>query len=323
MGILLLHQVWHRHGRPLRLPSAPACARIRVTLLENLDAAMSSALNRQIAEKLDEMAELLEAQGANPFRVRAYRRAAGALGELDRDLEAIAASEGLEGLTALPTVGKGIASAVWEMIHTGRWSQLDRLRGSLQPESLFQTVPGVGPALAERIHDELHVDTLEELEAAAYDGRLESLSGIGDRKLQALRASLAAMLGRTRRQPSHRQPDGPSVATLLEVDHLYREGAEDGSLPRIAPKRFNPRGEAWLPILHADRDGWHFTALYSNTARAHELGKVRDWVVIYFYDQDHEEGQHTVVTETHGALRGRRVVRGREPECRELYTASA
>ena len=284
---------------------------------------MPSALNRQIAEKLDEMAELLEAQGANPFRVRAYRRAAGTLGDLDRDLEEIAASEGVEGLVAIPTVGKGIASAVWEIVHTGRWSQLERLRGSLRPESLFQTVPGIGPSMAQKIHDELHVDTLEELEAAAYDGRLESLSGIGERKLQALRASLATMLGRTRRQASRTRPDGPKVDTLLEVDRRYLEGAGDGSLPRIAPKRFNPEGEAWLPILHAELDGWHFTALYSNTARAHELDKVRDWVVIYFYDQDHEEGQHTVVTETGGALRGRRVVRGREAECREYYRRSA
>jgi DNA polymerase/3'-5' exonuclease PolX len=156
---------------------------------------MSSALNKQVAEKLDEMAELLEVQGANPFRVRAYRRAAGALGELDRDLEEIAQSEGMEGLIALPTVGKGIAAAIWEMVHTGRWSQLERLRGSLQPESLLQTVPGIGPALAQRIHDDLHVDTLEELETAAYDGRLEGLQGIGGRKLQALRAALSTMPG--------------------------------------------------------------------------------------------------------------------------------
>ncbi len=280
---------------------------------------MTSALNRQIAEKLDEMAELLEIQGANPFRVRAYRRAAAALAELDRDLEDIAQSEGMEGLTALPTIGKGIAAAIWEMVHTGRWSQLERLRGSLQPENLFQTVPGIGPALAERIHDELHVDTLEELEAAAYDGRLDGLPGIGPRKLQALRATLATMLGRARRPAERVAIDGPGVETLLKIDADYRRLATAGELPKIAPKRFNPEGRAWLPILHADRDGWHFTALYSNTARAHELGKVEDWVVIYFYNEDHEEGQHTVVTETRGPLQGKRVVRGREKECRRVY----
>lgn len=280
---------------------------------------MSTPLNRQIAEKLDEMAELLEAQGANPFRVRAYRQAATAMGGLERDLQAIVRSEGMDGLVALPTIGKGIASAIWEMVHTGRWSQLERLRGSLQPEALLQTVPGIGPALAGRIHDDLHVDTLEQLEAAAYDGRLDSLPGIGDRKLQAIRATLATMLGRARRRSARVRNGGPSIPTLLAVDARYREEAQAGELPRIAPKRFNPEGKAWLPILHMDRDGWHFTALYSNTARAHELDKVTDWIVIYFYDEDHEEGQHTVVTETRGPLKGRRVVRGRETECRDFY----
>jgi len=95
----------------------------------------------------------------------------------------------------------------------------------------------------------------------------------------------------------------------------YRKAA-DGSLRTIAPKRFNPSGEAWLPVPHAQRGEWHFTALYSNTARAHELGRTRDWVVIYYYDGDHVEGQCTVVTESRGALAGKRVVRGREEECR-------
>jgi putative hydrolase len=72
-------------------------------------------------------------------------------------------------------------------------------------------------------------------------------------------------------------------------------------------------------VLHARLGGWHFTALYSNTATAHKLKRTHDWVVVYFYDDDQVEGQHTVVTETRGALAGRRVVRGRELECREFY----
>ena len=63
--------------------------------------------------------------------------------------------------------------------------------------------------------------------------------------------------------------------------------------------------------MHTKRGDWHFTALFSNTARAHELGRTNDWVVIYYYDEDHREGQNTVVTETHGPRRGERVVRGR------------
>jgi len=103
------------------------------------------------------------------------------------------------------------------------------------------------------------------------------------------------------------------------VDREYRLKADDDTLPTIAPKRFNPTGDAWLPVLHTQRDGWHFTALFSNTAQAHQLNRTRDWVVIYYYDDEHAEGQHTVVTETHGPLAGRRVVRGREAECRTHY----
>jgi DNA polymerase (family X) len=115
---------------------------------------------------------------------------------------------------------------------------------------------------------------------------------------------------------------GPEIALLLAVDSEYRNQAEAGKLPTIAPRRLNPEGKSWLPVLHAHRGGWHFTTLYSNTAQAHRLGKVRDWVVIYFYDHDHTEGQHTVVTETRGPLAGRRVVRGREPECKAHYATT-
>ena len=82
----------------------------------------------------------------------------------------------------------------------------------------------------------------------------------------------------------------------------------------IAPRRFNPKGEAWLPVLHAQRGDWHFTVLYSNTARAHELGRVRDWVVVYADGPGHAERQYTVVTPQGGRWVGQRVVRGRERE---------
>jgi putative hydrolase len=102
------------------------------------------------------------------------------------------------------------------------------------------------------------------------------------------------------------------------VDREYRERAEAGVLKTITPRRFNPEGLAWLPIMHTERQGWDFTAMYSNTARAHELDRTRDWVVIY-YQRDGEEEQCTIVTEYQGALRGERVVRGRERECEALY----
>jgi putative hydrolase len=284
----------------------------------------AGSVNARCADRLREAADLLEAQGANPFRVSAYRKAAATVLALPEDVGTIAARAGLSGLEALPSIGRGIASALLEMTRTGRWVQLERLRGNADPVQLLTVVPGLGHRLAERIHEELHVDTLEGLELAAHDGRLETVPGVGPRRAAAIRASLQSMLARSRPRftsVASRGSKGPSVATLLAVDREYRHGAEAGTLPTIAPRRFNPTGEAWLPVLHTVRDGWHFTALFSNTAQAHQLNRTRDWVVIYFYDDEHSEGQHTVVTETHGPLTGRRVVRGRETECREQYAA--
>ena len=274
--------------------------------------------NGLVGDKLREAADLLEQQNANPFRVRAYRHAAETLAELGRDVRDIVEQEGTKGLTALPGIGAGIGAAIEEMLRTGRWSQLDRLRGTLEPDRLFQSIPGVGAALATRIHDALHVDTLEALEVAAHDGRLASVPGIGPRRAAMIRSALAGMLGRASGRPAP-PAEEPSVETLLDVDRQYRKEADAGGLPMIAPRRFNPLREAWLPVLHTERGKWHFTALFSNTARAHELGRTRDWVVIYFHGDSHPEGQRTVVTETRGELAGKRVVRGRETECRAQH----
>jgi putative hydrolase len=278
-----------------------------------------SAFNRFAASLLRECASLLEQQNANPFRVNAYRRAAQTLESLPEDARTIVAEHGLEGLTDLPFIGEGIGQAIVEIAKTGRLARLDRLRGAAEPEAQLRMVPGIGPKLAKRIHEALDVDTLEALEAAAWDGRLGELAGISARRVAAIRAGVASLLGRpaARQRPS--ESGAPSVATLLDVDAEYRRAVAANELPLLAPRRFNPEHKAWLPVLHADRDGWHFTALFSNTARAHELGRTRDWVVLYFYDSDHREGQRTVVTETYGPVKGRRVVRGSEADCTAHY----
>ena len=278
--------------------------------------------NAALADRLREAAALLQQQGADRFRIAAYRRAADTVAGLDRNLADILSEQGFEGLTALPGIGRSIGAALREMLRTGRWTQLERLRGAGDPEAAFRAIPGVGPKLARRLHDELQVDTLEGLEMAAHDGRLEQVPGVGPRRAAMIRAALAQMLGRGRR--ADRAPGKePPVEALLDVDREYRRKAEAGRLATIAPRRFNPSGEAWLPILHAERDGWNFTALYSNTALAHDLGRTHDWVVLYFHRDDQVEGQRTVVTETRGPLTGHRVVRGREGECRRHYEAAA
>jgi len=269
--------------------------------------------NAEIGYKLRQAADILAAQGADPFRVAAYRKAAESVLALEDDLSTVVKRGGSKALDAIPGVGVSIGSAIAEMLATGRWGFLEHLRGATDPEKLFCSIPGLGPALAHRVCETLQIGTLEALEAAAHDGRLESVAGFGRRRAAMVRTALAEMLGRVRRQRLRGEAE-PAVNLLLGVDREYRARAAANELPRIAPKRFNPTGEAWLPVLHTVRDGWHFTAIYSNTARAHQLGRTKDWVVIFFHRDGSPEGQRTVVTETHGENRGRRVVRGREAE---------
>jgi putative hydrolase len=273
------------------------------------------SFNQKAAGLFREFAALLRTQDGNPFRINAYNRAAATLESLDRDVREILQAEGIEGLTKLPTIGSGLASSIEELSRTGRLSQLERLRGAADPAELFRSVPGVGKVLSQRLFDALHVDTLEELEQAAHDGRLATVPGVGTRRIEAIKAGVASLLNRRRKRPSPRRVE-PAVELLLDVDAEYRDKASRDKLPKLAPKRFNPKHEAWLPVLHTERKPWHFSALFSNTALAHELGRTDDWVVIYFYDDDHREGQCTVVTEVQGEQRGRRVVRGREEESR-------
>jgi hypothetical protein len=271
--------------------------------------------NPEVAASLEEAGALLEQQEASPFRVRAYRNAAAAVRALPVSVAALYRDGGLEGLERIPGVGHGIARAIRDVVLTGQLPMLQRLRGENDPELLFATVPGIGPRLAERLHRELGLSTLEELESAAHDGRLDALPGFGAKRVAAVIDALHRRLGRVRgRFPMSTLP--PPIGELLDVDREYRTSAKAGRLPRIAPRRFNPERRAWLPVLHTSRGPRQYTALFSNTAQAHRLGRTGDWVVIYG-DGDREEHQATVVTARTGPLRGHRVVRGREAECAE------
>ncbi len=279
-----------------------------------------SLSNVDIADALARIADLLETQDADGYRVRAYRRGAERVRTTPEPVASLYAQGGVAALDALPDIGKSLASVIAELVQTGRSSVQERLAGQVSPEDRFTTVAGIGEALAKRVHAELGVESLEELEQAAHDGRLATISGFGPRRVRAVQQALAGILGREsarrgKRAAREAEPAGdrPEVATLLEVDREYRRKASAGTLRKIAPRRFNPAKKAWLPVLHTERGPWSFTALFSNTARAHELGTTDDWVVIYF-ERDGLEGQCTVVTERTGPRAGERVVRGREDE---------
>jgi hypothetical protein len=274
--------------------------------------------NQIIAQKLADYATYVEGEESSVYRVRAYRRAAETVRIHPRELSEVLAERGRAGLEELPGIGSHIAFTIETLLRTGEFRTLREKDGHIDPERLLSSLPGIGPQLAHQLRDQLGITTLEDLERAAHEGRLAQV-GIGPKRLRGLIDALAGRLSRSRLpEPIVGEP---TIDDLLAVDAEYRRRAESNALPTIAPRRFNPAHEPWLPLMSADRNGWRFRVLFSNTALAHRLHQTHDWIVIYFNDGV-TSGQRTVVTETRGDLRGQRVVRGRERACREYYAST-
>jgi len=150
--------------------------------------------NADIAALFQEIADRLEIQGANPFRIRAYRNAARTLGELPQEARALL--EKGEDLTRLPGIGDDLAAKVQEIVTTGRSSLLERLRRELPPAvtELLQ-IPGLGPKRVKALYHDLEVQTVEQLYRAARDGRIRALPGFGEKTelniLQAVEAHVS------------------------------------------------------------------------------------------------------------------------------------
>ena len=147
--------------------------------------------NEDIARIFDEIADLLEIEEANPFRVRAYRNAARTVRALGRSLAEMV--EQGEDLTRLPGIGKDLAAKIEEIVTTGHAGFLDRLHKEL-PASLEDLlhIRGLGPKRVKVLYKELGVTSLEELERAVRDGRVRSLPGFGARTEQQILETLAS-----------------------------------------------------------------------------------------------------------------------------------
>src|SRR3954452_23271142 len=132
----------------------------------------------RIAQILDEMGTLLEVQGENPFRCRAYHNAAQALRGLPTDLsEMIAAGS----LAEVPGVGETMLKKIVELATTGRLAAYEELRKSTPPGLVaLLRVPGLGPKKIKALHDTLKVESLADLRAAAESHRIAGLKGFGE-----------------------------------------------------------------------------------------------------------------------------------------------
>jgi DNA polymerase (family 10) len=145
--------------------------------------------NVEITHVLSEVADLLEIQGANPFRVRAYRNAVQTIDGLTRPLAEMVGDG--EDLTELPGIGKDIAGYIAELVHTGELRLLRSLEKEV-PGTLADLLrlDGVGPKRAERLWHELGVESLDDLEEALDEGRVQALRGFGEKTAQRMRRSI-------------------------------------------------------------------------------------------------------------------------------------
>jgi DNA polymerase (family 10) len=164
--------------------------------------------NRNRAKYIFAVASILEALGANPYRVRAYRRAAVGLQRLPEDA---AAYLDASGELALPWLGPRLRKKLGELVRTDRMCFQEELIGTLPaPMRELIAVPGIGPRWAERLATELEIQSVEDLARAAEEHRLQTLRGIGPVREQQLADAAGQLLGRL--QPDAASPAGATQA---------------------------------------------------------------------------------------------------------------
>ncbi|NWG32230.1 MAG: DNA polymerase/3'-5' exonuclease PolX [Rhodocyclaceae bacterium] len=154
--------------------------------------------NADIAAIFSEIADLLEIEGANPFRIRAYRNAARIVGEWSRELRTLV--EHGEDLTKLPGIGADLAAKIREIVETGKCRALEKLRQELPPAiTELLHIPGLGPKRVRTLWHELDIQTLEQLARAARDGRIRQLPGFGAKTEANILQAVAQHLSQARR----------------------------------------------------------------------------------------------------------------------------
>ncbi|MGB5368467.1 MAG: DNA polymerase/3'-5' exonuclease PolX [Polyangiales bacterium] len=171
--------------------------------------------NAEIADLFDRMAVLLEIQGANPFRVRAYRNAARTLDGLPRSVADMLAEE--EDLSKLPGIGKDLAGKIAEFIETGHLAALEEVETEVPAELINLTrLPGLGPKRVKILHEDLGIRDLAELERAVRKHRIRELRGFGPKTEQRILEALSRHAPEERR---HKLADVEEIASSY-VDYL-------------------------------------------------------------------------------------------------------
>src|SRR3989338_6403497 len=154
--------------------------------------------NADITAIFNEIADLLEIQGANPSPTRPFRNAARILGDLPQEAGVLV--EKGDNLTRLPGIGSDLAGKIGEIVTTGHCSLLDRLRRELPPAvTELLKIPGLGPKRVKALYHDLDVQTVEQLQRAAQDGRIRALHGFGEKTEQNILQAVQAHASQSRR----------------------------------------------------------------------------------------------------------------------------
>jgi DNA polymerase (family 10) len=155
-------------------------------------------VNATVSAIFEQIADLLDIQGANPFRIRAYRNAARTIGGLGSDVKTML-EKGVD-LRELPGIGDDLAAKIREIVETGKSAFLDRLQKQVPPAvTELLRIPGLGPKRVRALYEDLDVQSLEQLLRAASDGRVRTLPGFGRKLEERIVDSVQAQLSKVRR----------------------------------------------------------------------------------------------------------------------------
>ncbi len=177
--------------------------------------------NEEIAELFDNMGALLEIKGDSVFKIRAYQRAAGTIGQLSFPLSK-AVADG-QNLKEIPGIGNAISDKIHELFKTGNVSIYERLKQELPPGVLsLMDIPGIGPKTAMVMGRELGISSLEEVEQAATDGRIASLPRMGEKAAENILRHL-----QTAKSMKGRTPIGEALPVAERVIAALRECCPD------------------------------------------------------------------------------------------------
>ncbi len=170
--------------------------------------------NAEVAAMFDQAAELLEIEGENQFRVRAYRRAARVIEDLPQSIKSLLAAG--RDLSELPGIGKDLAGKIADIVTTGHFALLDTLKRKLPGElGEIAALPGLGPKRVKVLHDKLKVSTIDDLRRVVKTGRLHGIRGFGPIIESKLAAALAKPAPKQRFKLSVAEAEAEALAAFL------------------------------------------------------------------------------------------------------------